>query len=155
MDELLVYAAIALFSGFVAFRARRTYLRHKVTPLHRAAQAGDISTIHQLVGQGADINAVAGSSGTPLMQAAYKKQHEAVRQLLSLGAKVDVVDRINQTALHYAAAAGDMLSARYLIEAGAPLDITSRLFNKTPQQMAEILGHQAVAELIRSHAQRH
>src|SRR4249919_1973402 len=59
------------------------------TPLHAAAQSGDVDAVRRLLADGADPNArEAGDNTTPLHWAAAAKHVEAVRALLDAGADV-------------------------------------------------------------------
>ena len=59
------------------------------TPLHTAAQSGDVDAVRRLLADGADPNArEAGDNTTPLHWAAAAKHVEAVRALLDAGADV-------------------------------------------------------------------
>jgi len=55
----------------------------KTTPLHRAAEAGDIEEARALIAEGADVNAKASVDWTPLHRAADKGQVETASLLLA------------------------------------------------------------------------
>ena len=62
------------------------------TPLHLAANSGDVDTATVLIGAGAKVNGRQKEFGlTPLHVAALNGHEEMVRQLLSYGAKADIV----------------------------------------------------------------
>ena len=58
-----------------------------MTPLHCAAESGDVGAVHLLVKAGADVNAADANGNTPLIYGASAFQaDEIVRQLLQAGA---------------------------------------------------------------------
>lgn len=73
--------------------------------IHRAAQAGDIDRIRQLIAdKGKDVvNERDKKKNTPLMMAAYKGQIETMKFLIENGAKVNKTNISGQTALTAAA----------------------------------------------------
>ena len=104
--------------------------RADITPLHEAAQAGDVSAIGRLLDAGADPNARDENGNTPLKYASAEPHPGAMRMLLAGGAEVDLADDRGFTPLHCAAAHGFYPEAAEMvalwIEAGANVNARSR-----------------------------
>ena len=73
------------------------------SPLHEAAEAGQVECIVALVEASADINARALAGWAPLHLAAHFGHFEVVQKLLSLGADCTIPDKDGQTPLSIAA----------------------------------------------------
>ena len=72
------------------------------TPLHGAAQGGDVEVIRMLLDKGAKVNAKNKVGGTPLMWAAVYGHHDAAKLLLDRGADASVKDAEGNTAADWA-----------------------------------------------------
>jgi ankyrin repeat protein len=70
--------------------------------LHIRASEGDELAAAELLGSGADVNAVDGQGCTALHWAADRGRLGMIRLLLRCGADVGVTDADGQTPLHYA-----------------------------------------------------
>src|SRR5690606_34505130 len=57
-----------------------------------AARDGDLATVRELIGAGADANAAANDGSTPLLWAAYHSDVEMAQALLAAGADPDVAN---------------------------------------------------------------
>jgi serine/threonine-protein phosphatase 6 regulatory ankyrin repeat subunit B len=94
-----------------------------VTPLMRAAAAGDKVAVEKLLAKGADPTAKDAKGMTPLMHAAQKGQFNVISLV---GPKTDDLrDNEGRTALMHAAESGHLDAARAIVEVvqgGAPLD---------------------------------
>jgi len=105
-------------------------------PLHRAAQAGDLRTVTNLVAQGADVNALDAMIGdAPLHWAAAAGHLDVVKFLVESGADVNLKSRDGQPVI-FAAVYESADIARYLVEHGANIHVRDR--------HKETLAHAAV-----------
>ena len=102
------------------------------TPLHRAAKAGDVKRIQELLdSKRYDVNAQGSSMRdhmTPLHEAAYGGHLEAARLLLDRGADVNAKTISRYDPLTFSLLVGTPDVSRLLIERGADVDVaTARL----------------------------
>ena len=99
--------------------------------LHRAASAGDIEQMRQLLHDGLPINAFDGLDRTPLHCAAIGGHIEAVQFLINAGADVNAhhEERIGETPLGEVAANCTFEMAKVLIDAGADPTIQGWMTN--------------------------
>lgn len=128
MKRLLIIAA-AVFIGFAVVAVVVSYLRRErpaTTPLARAAQAGDASSVKGLVAGGADANAREANGYTPLHYAARAGGAAAVNALLDAGVDANARDCAAQgwTPLIHAIHKHQNEAARALVERGA--DVNAR-----------------------------
>ena len=93
--------------------------------LAAAIQAGEVSTIEQMVAAGARLDLPADGE-LPLQQAARLGSLPALEALLELGARPAWRAADGRTALHSAALAGQVGAARALLAARARLDLSDR-----------------------------
>ena len=84
-----------------------------------AMEAGDFSSVQELIRDGVDVNEPQVDGATALHWASQWNDVQSARQLINAGAEVNVANRTNATPLQLAAINGsaDMLSV--LLEAGA------------------------------------
>lgn len=118
------------------------------TPLHKAAQTGDLVSLQSQLKRGADPNLRDGEGRTPLMYAAAAGQLAAERALLAAGANVNAHSRAGRTALLETAVNGRIKSARLLLAAGADVNAISRGFGSA-LEAAERSGHNDIAAMLR------
>ncbi|WP_341764122.1 ankyrin repeat domain-containing protein [Candidatus Tisiphia endosymbiont of Beris chalybata] len=99
------------------------------TPLHLAAERGNINAISILHEKGAALDAQNNTGATPLHVAASTGQVEALKTLLKLNpALIDIPDLNNNTALMIAAKSGDINTVKTLQE------LKANKVNATTQQ---------------------
>ena len=108
------------------------------TPLHFAAQAGQIDIVEFLIAKGADVNAENLSGVTPLQFAADKAHKEIAELLIEKGADVS---------LHLAARLGDLPRVKSSVEDGADVNAED-VRGDTPLHIAAAKGHKEVVELL-------
>lgn len=91
------------------------------TPLHYAADLGDLEMAQALLARQADVNAVGRNGHTPLHLAVHGRSCKAsiVKQLLEYGADVNARASWGHTPLHYAYADVQIEIGAMLIDAGA------------------------------------
>jgi hypothetical protein len=149
-----------------------------LTPLHRAANRGDLATVKALLEKGADVNARGLAKQTPLHLAVTK---EIAQLLISKGAQIEARDRYGRTPLFWAAGAGRKDVAEALLAGGAQADapeatdtemnnLMAGLRSQLPAKMKAIAapqsartpityaaeqGHDDIAELLRKYMAEH
>jgi ankyrin repeat protein len=90
-----------------------------LSPLTRAAEAGDLRAVRVLLHGGADPLAGDDQGWTALHAAAARRHPTVVRALLKWGVPADLVDFEGVTPLWNASGPGDAKSARLLLDGGA------------------------------------
>lgn len=137
--SLLALALISLCSAY-------TYSMD----IFKAAEAGDICRVQDLIAQGADVNKLRDSccwSQTPLYYAAEKGHRDIVQLLLDHGADVNLKNEIGHTALYEAAETGRTEAVQILLEMGARVDLQSR-DGLTPLHVAAQAGNTAMVQIL-------
>ena len=121
------------------------------TPLHYAAQTGQIKVMQWLTERGADVNDVSGPSGlSPLMQAIEFKQSDAALWLMNNGADINYRMQAGVTPLGHAVSTGSLSIAAALLKRGA--DPSVRLYDQyTLQQAAVELNNDAMLALLKQY----
>lgn len=117
-----------------------------VTPLHRAAEAGDAAAIDRLLRAGANANAVTRYRVRPLSLAVLGTHVDAVRALLKGGADPNALMGEGEPVLLTAARAGNLDILKALIEAGGDVNARERFYGQTPLMWAAIEDHAAVID---------
>jgi hypothetical protein len=116
-----------------------------LTPLHRAANRGDLAAVEALLAKGADVNALALAKQTPLHLAVTQ---EIAQLLISKGALIEARDRWGRTPLFWAAGAGRKDVVETLLAGGAQPDapeLTDTEMNAFMSQLRSQLPAQARA----------
>ena len=115
--------------------------------LIKAAKAGDMERVSELIRKGANVNAKDKYDRIPLMHASRKGHKEVVKLLISKGANVTAKDKNGVTVLMNASNGGNKEIAGLLISKGADVNARSgsrrTVLMGTSQQ-----GHKEVAELL-------
>jgi len=143
------------------------------TPLHFAAQAGQMDIVEYLITNGADVNAENIKGEAPLQFAADNGHKEIVELLIANGAEISSIhtavrigdltkvkaflekgadvnskDASGQTALHIAALAGHKEIVELLLANGADVDIGERYYNRIAAEFAMNKGHDEIVKLL-------
>lgn len=97
---------------------------HGTTPIHCAAQQGNVKAIRTLSQLGADVNIQRINGDTPVYVAAEFGQAEAITVLAELGANVDTPGRwVDETPVYAAARTGHPKAVATLLAEGADASI--------------------------------
>ena len=118
--------------------------------LYKAAKAGDLERVMELVDQKVDKNQVGGEYGMTILSVATKHNHIAVVQyLVEQGADMEKGSTRGAgfTPLHYASEQGNYEVARYLLEQGANRDKVV-INGMTPLHLAALTGQVEIAKLL-------
>ncbi|CAD6190703.1 unnamed protein product [Caenorhabditis auriculariae] len=116
----------------------------------RAARAGDLDRVLELLRSGTDINSC-NANGLNALHLASKEGHlDVVRELLKRKAQVDAATRKGNTALHIASLAGRTLIVTVLVENGANVNVQS-VNGFTPLYMAAQENHEDVVRYLLGH----
>ena len=119
-----------------------------VPPLVRAAQAGSIVEVEQLLDRGTDIEARHTSSGrNALAVAAHCGNDAVVNLLLQYGAKSTQKDASHSTCLHLAASRGHVGSVRLLLQDGVLVEERDAE-DQTPLWLASSHGHLETVQVL-------
>ncbi|OQA06172.1 MAG: Phosphocholine transferase AnkX [bacterium ADurb.Bin374] len=124
----------------------------QATPLHFAAQSGNVSIVRALLNAGADVNARNPQDITPLHLAAWDGNADIVSLLLEHGADIDRRNHRNEgmSALDLAAMTGSAEVVRILIEHGADPRRGDPVNRVTPLHLAAAWDQtKAADELLR------
>ncbi len=125
----------------------------------KAAEAGDLARVKQLIADGADLEARSSfdpRNCTALSLAAEAGHVEVVEALLAAGAQVDAANSLGRTPLFHAAVAGRADTLRKLLAAGAKVDVQVKVAYDgwiTPLVAAADEGHlEVVRDLLQAGA---
>jgi ankyrin repeat protein len=122
-----------------------------MTPLHQAAERGDISAVNQLLASGARVDAVTRiGSHTPLHIAATNGHALVVGRLLEAGANLNARTTTGATALHFAAAFGSSETIAALLDRGADPNVRETVWQQTPLMFAAGFGRTAAVKTLLS-----
>ena len=123
----------------------------KRSPLHAAAEAGDLTRVQALVAAGADIDErqyyVDYGSCTPLLHAVEKGHVTVTRYLIERGADKEATNWVGKTPLVVAAMEGHIEVVRMLIEHGVNKE-AAICGGLTALMHACVYGHVAVVEYL-------
>ena len=146
---LLLAAALGwvpVVAGPTAF-AQEPAAADGTTPLHRAAQRGDLALVRQLLAAGADPVARTRYGVTPLELASAGAGPEVVEALLAAGADANSVTREGETVLMAASRAGNVGAVRALLARGASPNLAEEWQGQTALMWAAAANH---ADVVRA-----
>ena len=118
-----------------------------VTPLHWAADGGDVAIAAALLAAGADVSLTTGGGQTPLHWAANGGHAAVVATLLAAGAEVNAKSDDGGTPLRFAAGGGHVSAVATLLAAGAEVDVKND-DGETPLHWAARNGRAAVVATL-------
>ncbi len=90
----------------------------EITPLHQAAEEGDIEQAKTLISRGVGVNVKNFVGNTPLHMAARNGHKDIVELLVRRGADVNAKNISGRTPLHYTAMRGHIELSKLLISKG-------------------------------------
>ena len=125
-SRVLLIAFVLVSVGVVAVI---TFVRVPVTavalvppeePLHRAAQAGNVKKVKELIDEGADVNKLDGRYGCTALHIAAGWGHlEIVKVLREAGARIYVENKQKEPLIFAAVSSGNLALVKYLLAEGA------------------------------------
>jgi ankyrin repeat protein len=118
------------------------------TPLHRAAERGDIDEVRRLTKSGANVNGVNRYGVSAIMLACSNGDAAIIQWLLDAGADVNASSPEGQTCLMSAAATGNLPATKVLLIHGADVNATEKWKGQTALMWAVAEGHASVAETL-------
>jgi ankyrin repeat protein len=118
------------------------------TPLIKAAKAGDVELVKDLLNRGAQLDAKSVKGKTALHYASANGHVEVVKQLISNGAEIDARDRDWHTPLMLAAIYGCNHTIQALLTAGADPNAKT-LSGNTAMIYAENNNHPLALALLK------
>ncbi|XP_072510320.1 ankyrin repeat and SOCS box protein 13 [Notamacropus eugenii] len=116
------------------------------TPVHEAAQQGEISQLQELIENGACVNLATVDSITPLHEASLQGQTQCVKLLLAAGAQVDARNIDGSTPLCDACASGNIECVKLLLSHGAK--VNPPLYTASPLHEACMSGSSECVRLL-------
>ena len=120
------------------------------TPLHIAAERGNIDVAMFLIENGANVNGADANGNTPLVFIINKTGNpKVIQRLLEKGASVNAQNRTGETALMYAAWHGYSAIVQLLLENRADVTLKNKQGN-TALTLAESKGHQEIVEMLKA-----
>jgi len=147
------YTAPTILDIPIVFESIFDFFAHKSlnsdTPLHKAAQRGNVREIKQLLEIGADVDAKDHEERTPLYLATACGQDKAVEILLKHGANIDGPNfEAGVTALFGAVEYDRIKSAKILIKYGANVNFKASTFPENPLHRSVALSHVKMAKIL-------
>lgn len=118
------------------------------SPLHRAAHAGDVARLRELVAVGTHLQARDAHGRTPLHVATFARQREAIRALVAAGADLGALESDRYDAVTIAAVADDEDTLRLLLQLGASARLVTSRYDGTALIAAAHLGHDGVVRQL-------
>ncbi|KAF3911404.1 Ankyrin-1 [Dactylellina cionopaga] len=117
------------------------------SPLHKAAERGNIDIIKDLLAHCADIEALTDAGSTPLLVAVKFGHKEVIELLISRGADMDCCNHTGQTAAHIAADKGHKEILKLLYEKGSCIDEFNGSW-RTPLYLAVKAGNESIVRYL-------
>lgn len=124
-----------------------THAQGRDADLLRAAAAGNVFKVRDLLDAGANINARTPNGSTPLMGAVYYGFPQTAEMLISRGADVTIPNDQGATPLHQAAWSGLSHIAQLMVVYGADVDARTK-DGITPMMWAAVQGQDALVKVL-------
>ncbi|XP_054713567.1 serine/threonine-protein phosphatase 6 regulatory ankyrin repeat subunit B-like [Uloborus diversus] len=118
------------------------------TPLHEAAERGNLELVNFLLQNEADVNARNDRDWTALHAAAFNGHLEIVDALILKGANVSATVINGCTSLHYAVESGHEKITKVLLKHGANVDAVDKTCNNTPLHYAAKYGQEEIVKIL-------
>jgi ankyrin repeat protein len=117
------------------------------TPLHWAANGGNLDIVRMLIQNGADVNVRQHNGWTPVHSAADGDRFESIRILVEKGADVNALSQDGNAPIHFAARAGCCGTIAFLRTVGVDVDSPNTDGN-TPLAVAAWYGQMSAGRLL-------
>ncbi|MBW2703234.1 MAG: ankyrin repeat domain-containing protein [Deltaproteobacteria bacterium] len=127
----------------------------RISPLHLAAQGGNVQVIDLLLARGAELDAVNLEGYTPLHRAAWYGESAAVRHLIAKGANLKARNKWGQTPLFSAVQGGDRETVAILARKKVGLNDAAEDGRKPIDVATEKGSKEIVKVLLRAGAKPH
>jgi ankyrin repeat protein len=136
-----------LVSKMVAHGADLYALGPQGSPLHEAAENGNLTLVQLLVANGADINRINDLGETPIFLAAERHHWQLVIWMAHRGAEPAATNKLGNTVLHEFAEQDDSASIRQLCAIGIDPNVQN-LIGQTPLHAAAAKGNVAAVTVL-------
>ena len=124
------------------------YMMHGPSPLHMAAEQGNLTEITQLISQGEDVNVRDMVGRTPLHYAVGEQHIAAVELLMLNGANPDIKDeQYRVTPLHWATGSGNIDIVRLIIPRIEYIDAKNK-YGETAADIASELHEDEILRIL-------
>lgn len=117
------------------------------SPLHEAAENGNLALVRLLVSTGAEINRINDVAETPIFLAVQQGRWEVVEWMATHGADINAKNRLGQTVLHDLATKEDSMAVLKVCALKGDPDIQN-LLGETPLHIAAAKGNTIVARAL-------
>jgi len=106
------------------------------TPMHTAAQSGNLPLINSLLENGISADMQNSFQESPLFYAVQQENSDVIRKLALSGAQINAQSSYKATPLHNAVAVRNFEATKLLLSYGAPLNLSDQYFLK-PHHIAQ------------------
>lgn len=154
LKETENYAKFSAGRGIKAVCSLLPPLKIGTTPLHCAAESGQVDAARILIDNGYDVNVAMANLYTPLYLAAQEGKVDMVKFLIQKGAHVNALSAADGMPLHAAAKGCHVEVAKLLIEKGADINVKDKS-NYIPLQYAIEKQCKEIEELLIKSADIH
>jgi ankyrin repeat protein len=117
------------------------------SPIHEAAENGNLALLRLLVSTGANINRINDLGETPIFLAVEQKHWEVANWIVNNEGDINATNKLGQTVLHTLAATADSLAIQQVCALFAEPDIQN-LVGETPLHIAAAKGNMIAARAL-------